>query len=897
MTHPTFDELLAQRDYLERLARSLVRNAQEADDLIQDVWVEASTRPPRKSTNLRAWLRVVTSRVLWRSRRRRRAETERLSQLDPDEIQSAPAVAPEREHACRTLAHAVAELREPYRTVIVLRFFEELPPRAIVARTGRTIDTVNSQLKRGMALLRERLTREYGDEVRWTGAFVGLFGSPGRRAAVASTGVFGLGAWLTWCIGTAVLVAGVWIVTRDDETGADDSTATSVDEPTRVESARDDIGDVALESASTEHTRRPSENTSTATSSATSPARTAAPSSLASEFAEPSLLVTTLDSRGAPIAGARVEVVWRADPDRFEFEPLVFGPTAADGTVEISCPTADLPSADLVQLEALADGHVRSFRAWTGLPDRPRVPVTLTLEDDGAILFACVVDEGGQPLRDTRVLVGERIDEVERDGVRRRRSPRIVRTNALGEFRADGLRLAPTTVRIAAEHADPFEAFLRPSVDPREPHRIVLRPGRELSGRVVDEAGAPVANARVSTVLGWLLEPRETQSDHDGRFTLTGLPSAPRWVFAERVDGAAWDARLVDVQRNAECELVLATRAGLALRFVDDEAQPLVAAGVLLKHGFWTREVVTDERGEIRLSRVPRAPLTASVHATGADQRNGFGALARFGGLEASAELCTLVVPADAARLAGLLVRPSGTVSESAMIWVVDPQGAYVDSAFPDPATGAFSTDPQIPGRYRVCAVDMQLGVAALAEVELGDRGTHDLGRLVLPEVGKLELQWHWPDGHLLELSAVVESGPMRERKLFDPANQELEVFAGPRVARVLLGTRIVEERWFWIQAGRTTTFVTGPEPRRDVTLSVRAALGLGDLRLERDAVGLGAFVLTETTWHAGPSSLPLEVGRWRVAAPARADGRPESLREFDVPAGIGPCTVELELK
>jgi RNA polymerase sigma-70 factor (ECF subfamily) len=70
----------------------------------------------------------------------------------------AAALAGERQRAVR---NAVAELRDPYREVVALRFFGELSLEEIAAATRRPLNTVKTHLRRGLMQLRGRL----GDEV------------------------------------------------------------------------------------------------------------------------------------------------------------------------------------------------------------------------------------------------------------------------------------------------------------------------------------------------------------------------------------------------------------------------------------------------------------------------------------------------------------------------------------------------------------------------------------------------------------------------------------------------------------------------------------------------------------------------------------------------------------
>ena len=60
----------------------------------------------------------------------------------------------ERTEAVR---HAVAKLPEPYREVVVLRYFAELSVADIAAATQRPEGTVKAQLHRGLERLRLRL--------------------------------------------------------------------------------------------------------------------------------------------------------------------------------------------------------------------------------------------------------------------------------------------------------------------------------------------------------------------------------------------------------------------------------------------------------------------------------------------------------------------------------------------------------------------------------------------------------------------------------------------------------------------------------------------------------------------------------------------------------------------
>src|SRR5262245_40422557 len=145
--------LLAQTGWTRALARSLASDVHSAEDLVQDAWVAALERPPDLGRPVRGWLASVLRhrwldllRSLERSREReRRASADEAWPSSHDVVEKAAVQ--------RELVEAVLELDEPYRTTVLLRFFEELPQREIARRMHTTSATVNSRLTRALARL------------------------------------------------------------------------------------------------------------------------------------------------------------------------------------------------------------------------------------------------------------------------------------------------------------------------------------------------------------------------------------------------------------------------------------------------------------------------------------------------------------------------------------------------------------------------------------------------------------------------------------------------------------------------------------------------------------------------------------------------------------------------
>lgn len=161
MTSPksktTLEHLLQQASWIRGLAGRLVNDPNSAEDLSQETWLRALSTSPQLGQSPRPWLATVMRNSLRQrsrgdGRRRRREE-----QHSPAEASPAQEDLIERVEIQRTVSEAVLELSDPYRSVILLRYFEGLLPRQIADRNGIAISTVNTQLSRAIDQLRCKL--------------------------------------------------------------------------------------------------------------------------------------------------------------------------------------------------------------------------------------------------------------------------------------------------------------------------------------------------------------------------------------------------------------------------------------------------------------------------------------------------------------------------------------------------------------------------------------------------------------------------------------------------------------------------------------------------------------------------------------------------------------------
>lgn len=251
---PDVSELLNHAEWLQRLARSLVRDDAAAEDLVQDTWLTALRTGPRDGERARPWLARVLQNRLRSVERSKKRRGRREAEVAPHEALPSTAALSERAESARLLLAAVLELPEAQRQVLLLSYFEGLSITRIAALTTSSEVAVRSRITRAVAALRERLDkRSDGDSARWLQALVPLAGvqrlqPPVALAALAPAATIGaLTMILTSKVvaaAAAVLVLGLALRTFDrsapgpsDELGVDPVGAIEVAESASGESA------------------------------------------------------------------------------------------------------------------------------------------------------------------------------------------------------------------------------------------------------------------------------------------------------------------------------------------------------------------------------------------------------------------------------------------------------------------------------------------------------------------------------------------------------------------------------------------------------------------------------------------------------------------------------------
>ncbi len=168
---------------LYRVARAILRDDAEAEDVIQDAYVRAYQHLEQFAGRapFSAWLtRIAVNEALGRLRLRKRNQqlddTEDDGELRMDIVETSPD--PERNASTAELGHLLEEallaLPEKYRTVVMLRDVEELSTSETAAALDVSEENVKIRLHRGHEMARGWLFSRVGTSAKTAFPFMGV---------------------------------------------------------------------------------------------------------------------------------------------------------------------------------------------------------------------------------------------------------------------------------------------------------------------------------------------------------------------------------------------------------------------------------------------------------------------------------------------------------------------------------------------------------------------------------------------------------------------------------------------------------------------------------------------------------------------------------------------------
>ena len=616
------EQLLLQRRFIGALARRLVADAAQVDDVTQETWLELlTTHAPSRSL---AWLRAVVRNVvrqLGRSEGRRRVREGEVARAAPTLAPATDEIAGRLELQ-RRLIERVLALPALHREIVLLHFYEELTVKQAAARLGIPFETARTRLRRALEELRAHWNCELGGERAGLLALAQL--------APLST-VATWGAWIAMAKGSKVAIAAAVVVVAAGGwwlwSGARALHGAAPESTTQVAPA----GAAAADA-----------NAPLAAARVSEPAPAVAPPSAPTSvdgFGSVRVHVTwsRADSKSTPIPNLPVRLVSEERPPTFVDQ--VDGMTDGNGDF-----FADrVPSGSVIATAA-------GFTAYTGSSDHPRfserecarriavlanetTDVALSVFKDTEV-DGVVLDPKGAPVAGATIWISSDLGWPSLGG-------------DFGKSDASGRFHLPVVERIhwISAYAPSFAPSPAISLSGREATNgrlaielQLLDEGGCIRGRVVDSSARPVGHAFVYASGPWRngrvlrdgttgANPpaRTTRTHADGTFEIEGAPVGDVHLVVRARDHApAWERFTSTARTLKEFDLTLRKGGTLEGTLETGDGEPLpgvevrVAPVQLLSEP--RTEVLaafarTDEDGHFIVEHLMAVPLEATVDA------------------------------------------------------------------------------------------------------------------------------------------------------------------------------------------------------------------------------------------------------------------------------------------
>ena len=744
-----------QYEKLRGLARQLVGDAHLAEDVVQDAW-SLYLRQERGSIDKpEAWLRRTIGKLAHtyrRSRARRRAREEKAAR--PQGVASGQE-AVDRASTFDLLQREIAALPDPYGEVLRLHYVDQLSWQEVATRLKRPSNTIRTQHRRGLELMRERLDRRCdGDRSAWSTALVlALVGAgdgvaPAAESAATEAVLSSTVGALRRSMAVLVVILGVatvgWFLfsdTRPLEAKDGAALAAGRDEGELSAPAHQGAERTPVAPAPVEEAQRDIPETETSED----PGR---------------IDLVVSDVEGRPLQGAAVRVMR-------DGQATEVGTTDAAGRLAVELEEADRGGsgrtgfAQRASLTVALDGYVQSSTYHVPYGQVSELPVTLFAPAGSAA--GRVVDEDGNPLENALVQFAWRRSQETPPSSGLIVTPDFAsaRTDADGNVAIGSLPPGRILVHVSCPGWADSVTFASVTAD-EEVARfgMQLRKGLTLHGRATDEDGAPLVGARVWYAMVTRGYEYVTETDADGRFALPNMSIGAAFfgVRGEREDQVRID--YVDLAKDGSTEWYpeVGTATGVRFRLVDTEGETQEGWVVRLtaRQGvaMWGKDIETGPDLNA-VYDVPDVPIMLSVHGP----TPGVLPLASFP-VHAREEPWVLELPAHAGDVGSLTAcaeRLPETPLWDGQLTVRGAVGELRQAA--NPATGCFLVEGLTPGRYEIGWATQDGARFHFGTWELSPSASLDLGLLREPQRGVLRIEGSVPGANYYDLVLDKEFG------------------------------------------------------------------------------------------------------------------------------------------
>ncbi|MCP3918086.1 MAG: sigma-70 family RNA polymerase sigma factor [bacterium] len=794
----TPDLLLAHAGFVRSLARQLLSDEAAVEDVVQETYIRALQSGPRKKEALPAWLRAVTRNVAFKAMRssRRRRRREHVAARGEGLPSTSDLV--EKEQSLKSVVDSVLALPEHYRQVVMLRYFEDVPPRKIAVQLDLPVNTVRMRLHRALKQLRSSLDREYGKPGAWCPGVALLAGLPRPEAGAApatasateaASSSIALPALQVSLVALGLVGAAVALVVwARSDTGAAPETTAIV--PAQPHTALAEHESVEPKDAST-NTRAPLAQPEPETSAPTPPSEP-----VTSETEPYPLLVASglvVDPAGEPVGDAEVFTEWGPAGMTMRVR------TDAEGRFAIDVPPEGRVSTRGPGLPVLVGARGAGLAPSTVVPwtGRAGEELVLRLRPGGVSVRGVVVDPTGAPIPGARVRVGDtyrlgssflgvqvmaeeagpgrlnpaQLTDPDRamtmqrvghargylgsqaltsDGKLGRLLPTPgATTDEDGRFTVFGVEPGPTPIRVDAFGFAPDSLVLDLAAGNQRTLEFKLERAARLAGQVRREDGLPIDRG-VAYVVGDAGGARRSQRiDQEGRFAFDNLPAGPVHVFADcetdkRVTHSASSELVLEAGREASWDPMLTRHDVVLGQLLDAEGEPLVGWRAQIRlHQNPSRSIaqsVTDSKGHFTFAARPPYPASLYVYQPGRAQVHPSRIVPE---IWSDTERRVIRLNADevlAGSVRGRIDLRTYTPPAKTERVLLVPAGSRHVYALRFAGTGAFESEGMPAGSYHLVMPIHGLGWVREEPIELGPGLAIDLGTVRVPKLGRLHI-------------------------------------------------------------------------------------------------------------------------------------------------------------
>lgn len=586
---------------MRALARVLC--AGHEDEIVQQTWLQACEHLGKPVKQPRAWLgtivRNVTKNLLRReTRNQRREQVAAKSSLAPSSIELL-----QREERRRKLVALIDTLPTDQREVMLLRYFEGMPPRDIAAQMDLPATTVWNLHRRALERMRHALdaTAEAKAQTRsaWLLPLLGTPWAPPMAVDILPTGAANTALPASMIAGSIAITMKIKLLAATAVLAVIALTVYWPD--TSVPAPMTDQNTASADVEAASGTMLRDGNPSGLTGEATAEREIAAVSS--PEQATTGTLEITVRFGGKnPGPAANSTITYRASG-----EDRRLAPRCQTNEAGIAIITDLAPGRMLVH----GNRHERGQRVQIEAGKTATAEITYP---EGMTLRGIVIDDNEHPIAGALIetgmpmLVGRDPQVLAISGDDGRFEIRSVFCPCLVGARAEGFLAAPLQYS---------------TMDTEVEVRLQLVPGGgTVNGTVVDEQGAAIADALICIGTGELQGlgiaemddstplplPALVRSDQDGRFRALAIPPGEAPVWARAVDKAPWRGTCSVANYGTSGLRITMQRGGVLRGFVRTAAGDPVAKAEVI-HGEWQQvenvRTYSDASGAFELRGLP----------------------------------------------------------------------------------------------------------------------------------------------------------------------------------------------------------------------------------------------------------------------------------------------------